>query len=149
MTDNGLLLTISKLMDQKLEMESQPILDGIAELKENIRNLESEMTTLKTDLSDLNTSTEHLKTDITDFRTDVAELKRQVTEVRLRNITSDLIYEDRSDLKSKPHTELVCPLDPEVLEQNKTVLHYIQVSGLKFRLEELGNKLASIQKKLS
>lgn len=87
MSDNELLLAISKMMDNKLE----PITNDIREIKEDIKNLKTDVETLKSDVKVLKSDVETLE-----VRVKRIELNPE-TEILPQGNTTVSCYKDTYD----------------------------------------------------
>ncbi len=98
MTDNELLLSISRMMDTKLRAELQPIKDELRDIKEKIKGievrlqqLENRVQRLEIEVQQLNTEVQRLSTEIQQLNTEVQQLKTNQENVimpRLNTIES-------------------------------------------------------------
>ncbi len=84
MTDNELLLSISRMMDTKLRAELQPIKDELRDIKEKIKGIEVR-------LQQLENRVQRLEIDVQQLNTEVQQLKANQENVimpRLNTIES-------------------------------------------------------------
>ena len=78
MTNNELLLSISNMLDKKLE----PIKTDIRELKEDVAVLKEDVAVLKEDVAVLKEDVAELKTDVYNLKEDMSEAKRDITNIQ-------------------------------------------------------------------
>ncbi len=162
MTDHALLHAISDKMDQKIEENFQPVNQGIAKLKQTVRHLETDISGLDTDITDLKRNARKLKTDIsglkadmTDLKTDITKLSFDISELRRRLADMDLDFSLVSQssrelqLLTEHHAALVHRLNQASFKEDRSTLQNIQISGFKYKLEDLEKEIQGIKGKLN
>lgn len=162
MTDHALLHAITDKIDQKIEENFQPINQGIAKLKQTVRHLETDISGLDTDITDLKNNAGKLKTDISELKADMADLKTDITklsfdisELRRRVLDMDLNFlletQNRQELQllTEHHAALVRRLNQASFKEDRSALQNIQISGFKYKLEDLEKEIEGIKGKLN
>lgn len=91
MTDNELLLSISRMMDTKLRAELQPIKDELRDIKEKIKGIEVRLQQLENRMQRLENRVKQLEIEVQQLNTEVQQLKANQENVimpRLNTIES-------------------------------------------------------------
>ncbi len=101
---------------------------------------------IKDDIQDLKDDMQVMKDDMQVMKDDMQELNRRVkkVELTLENETNKNIQ-----LLAENHINLVDKLNQAIKVQDKSILYEVQVSGLKFKLENLEREVMEIKKKLA
>ncbi len=76
------LQMIGALLDEKLENKLTPIREDIRELKTDVSELKQDVAILKTDVAELKHDVSILKTDVVELKHDVSILKTDVVELK-------------------------------------------------------------------
>lgn len=90
MTNNELLLSISRMLDTKLKVEIQPIKDALQSVKDEVKeinvrlqNVETEVQQVKVEVEQLNGEVQKLKVGVEQVKVDVQKLKDETYQLRL------------------------------------------------------------------
>ena len=108
-------------------------------IKDDIQDLKDDMQVMKDDM-------QVMKDDMQVMKDDMQEINRRVkkVELTLENETNKSIQ-----LLAENHINLVDKLNQAIKVQDKSILYEVQVSGLKFKLENLEREVMEIKKKLA
>ncbi len=90
MTNNELLLSISRMLDTKLKVEIQPIKDALQSVKNEVKEInvrlqsvETEVQQVKVEVEQLNGEVQKLKVGVEQVKVDVQKLKDETYQLRL------------------------------------------------------------------